>query len=100
MAVGRAKDEPYEVIRYQRNKLTMRAPDQLNRVHPLGKSPVMEDNGRILAETGTIVEYLVERYGPGFAPSRQEDLYWRYRYWLHYAEGSAMPQLLLKLFID
>lgn len=93
-------NEPYEVVRYQRNKRSMRAPDQLKRVHPLGKSPVMEDDGRLLAETGTIVEYLVERYGPGLAPARQEDLYWRYRYWLHYAEGSAMPQLLLKLFID
>jgi glutathione S-transferase len=94
-------NQPYEVVRYERNRRTMLAPDTLKRVHPLGKSPVIEDDGRTLAETGLIVEYLVERYGPDLAPSRQEgDRYWRYRYWLHYAEGSAMPQLLLKLFID
>jgi glutathione S-transferase len=93
-------NQPYEVVRYQRNKLTMLAPDELKRVHPLGKSPIIEDVGRIFAETGLIVEYLVESYGPDLAPSRQNDLYWRYRYWLHYAEGSAMPQLLLKLFVD
>ncbi len=93
-------NQQYEVVRYQRNKRTLRAPDALKRVHPLGKSPVIEDRGLILAETGLIVEYLVERYGPDLAPPRQDDLYWRYRYWLHYAEGSAMPQLLLKLFVD
>jgi glutathione S-transferase len=94
-------NQPYEVVRYERNRRTMLAPDTLKRVHPLGKSPVIEDDGRTLAETGLIVEYLVERYGPDLAPSRQEDdRYWRYRYWLHYAEGSAMPQLLLKLFAD
>jgi glutathione S-transferase len=93
-------NQQYEVVRYQRNKLTMLAPDELRRVHPLGKSPVIEDGGRIFAETGLIIEYLVESYGPDLAPSRQDDLYWRYRYWLHYAEGSAMPQLLLKLFVD
>jgi glutathione S-transferase len=90
----------YEVVRYQRNKVTMRAPDTLKSVHPLGKSPVVEDDGRILAETGLIVEYFVERYGANLAPSREDERYWRYCYWLHYAEGSAMPQLLLKLFID
>jgi glutathione S-transferase len=93
-------NQQYEVVRYQRNKRTMRAPDELKRVHRLGKSPIIEDDGHVLAETGLIVEYLVERYGPDLAPSRQDELYWRYRYWLHYAEGSAMPQLLLKLFVD
>jgi glutathione S-transferase len=91
---------PYEVVRYERNKTTMLAPKELKRVHPLGKSPVIEDDGRTLAETGVIVDYLVERYGADLAPSRDSDLYWRYRYWLHYAEGSAMPPLLLKLIID
>ena len=93
-------NQQYEVVRYQRNKLTMLAPDELKRVHPLGKSPVVEVDGLILAETGLIVEYLVEKYGPDLAPPRQDDLHWRYRYWLHYAEGSAMPPLLLKLFVD
>jgi glutathione S-transferase len=91
---------PYEITRYQRNKATMLAPAEMKRVHPLGKSPVIEDDGRTLAETGLIVEYLVERYGPELAPTRDSDLYWRYRYWLHYAEGSAMPPLLLKLIVD
>jgi len=91
---------PYEIARYQRNKATMLAPDELKRAHPLGKSPVIEDDGKKFAETGLIVEYLVERYGPDLAPSRDSDLYWRYRYWMHYAEGSAMPPLLLKLIVD
>jgi glutathione S-transferase len=91
---------PYEITRYQRNKATMLAPDEMKRVHPLGKSPVIEDEGRTFAETGLIVEYLVERYGPDLAPSSDSDLHWRYRYWLHYAEGSAMPPLLLKLIFD
>jgi glutathione S-transferase len=91
---------PYEVVGYERNKATMLAPKELRRVHPLGKSPVIDDDGRILAETGLIVEYLVDRYGPELAPPLYSDLYWRYRYWLHYAEGSAMPPLLLKLIID
>jgi glutathione S-transferase len=69
-------------------------------VHPLGKSPVIEDDGKKFAETGLIVEYLVESYGPDLAPQRQSDLYWRYKYWLHYAEGSLMPPLLLKLVIS
>ncbi len=91
---------PYEVARYQRNKATMLAPEELKRVHPLGKSPVIEDDGRKLAETGLIVEYLVDRYGAELAPPRDSDLYWRYKYWLHYAEGSAMPPLLVKLYAD
>jgi glutathione S-transferase len=91
---------PYDVVRYQRNKTTMLAPEELKRVHPLGKSPVIEDDGKKFAETGLIVEYLVDRYGPDLAPPRDSDLYWRYKYWLHYAEGSLMPPLLLKLVVD
>jgi glutathione S-transferase len=91
---------PYEVVRYERDKKTMLAPKELRRVHPLGKSPVVEDDGRIFAETGLIVEYLVQRFGPDLAPPRDSDLYWRYKYWLHYAEGSLMPPLLLKLVVD
>ena len=91
---------PYEVVRYERDKKTMLAPKELRRVHPLGKSPIIEDNGRIFAETGLIVEYLVQRYGPDLAPPSGSDLYWRYKYWLHYAEGSLMPPLLLKLVIN
>jgi glutathione S-transferase len=59
---------PYEVARYERDKKTMLAPNELRRVHPLGKSPIIEDNGRLFAETGLIVEYLVQRCGPDLAP--------------------------------
>jgi glutathione S-transferase len=91
---------PYEVVRYERNKKTMLAPRELRRVHPLGKSPIIEDDDKTFAETGLIIDYLVEHYGRTLAPARDTSLYWRYRYWLHYAEGSLMPPLLLKLVVD
>ena len=88
----------YEIVEYKRNKDTMLAPPALRAVHPLGKSPVVTDGGLTLAESGAILEYLVERYGNGrFVPPRDTPEYLRYRYWMHYAEGSAMPPLLLKL---
>ena len=87
----------YEVIRYQRDSKTRLAPASLRRVHPLGKAPIIEDGPLRLAETGAIVDYLVGRYGERLAPPEVGEAYWRYRYWLHYAEGSAMPPLLLKL---
>jgi glutathione S-transferase len=90
---------PYEVVRYERRP-NMLAPKELRRVHPLGKSPVIEDGGKKFAETGLIVEYLVEHYGHDLAPPPDDSaLYWRYKYWLHYAEGSLMPPLLLKLVV-
>jgi glutathione S-transferase len=89
----------YEVKRYERDGKTMLAPKSLRAVHPLGKSPVITDGDVTIAESGAIVEYLVERYGKGRLvqprPGTPERL--RYTYWLHYAEGSAMPPLLLKL---
>jgi glutathione S-transferase len=91
---------PYEIVRYERDRRTMLAPPELRRVHALGKSPIVEDDGKVFAETGLIIDYLVERFGNALAPPRDSDLYWRYRYWLHYAEGSLMPPLLLKLVID
>jgi glutathione S-transferase len=88
----------YEVIRYERDPKTMLAPASLRAVHPLGKSPVMTDGDLTLAESGAIVEYLVDRYGAGrLAPARDTRERVRYTYWLHYAEGSAMPPLVLKL---
>ncbi|POR50984.1 glutathione S-transferase [Paraburkholderia eburnea] len=88
----------YEIVEYKRNKETMLAPPALRAVHPLGKSPVVTDGEFTLAESGAILEYLVERYGNGrFVPPRDTPDYLRYRYWMHYAEGSAMPPLLLKL---
>ncbi len=92
---------PYEIKRYQRDPKTMLAPASLRQVHPLGKSPVVTDGALTLAESGAIVEYLIDQYGAGRlapAPGTPERL--RYTYWLHYAEGSAMPPLLLKLVFD
>ena len=91
----------YEVLRYSRDPATMLAPPELRAVHPLGKSPVVIDGDNVLAESGAILEYLVETHGHGRlapAPCTPERL--RYRYWMHYAEGSAMPPLLLKLVFD
>ena len=88
----------YEVKRYQRDAKTMLAPPELRAIHPLGKSPVIDDGAERLAETGAIVEYLLEAHGPGGlkpAPGTPEAR--RFTYWLHYAEGSAMTPLLLKL---
>ena len=92
---------PYELKRYVRDPATMLAPAALRAVHPLGKSPVVTDDGQTIAESGAIVEYLVGRYGNGrLAPAPDAPERLRYTYWLHYAEGSAMPPLLLKLVFD
>ncbi len=93
---------PYDIVHYQRDPKTMLAPAELRRVHPLGKSPVVTtDDGLTLAESGAIVETVIERFGNGrFAPTPGTPEFLRYRYWLHYAEGSAMPPLLLKLIFD
>lgn len=89
---------PYEVVRYARNSKTMLAPPELRAVHPLGKSPVITDGDVTVAESGAIIEYLVETYGGGrLLPAAGTPERLQYRYWLHYAEGSAMPPLLLKL---
>ena len=94
---------PYEVRRYERDPQTMLAPPELLAVHPLGKSPIITDDGvtdgdKTLAETGAIVEYLVETYGQGrLVPAAGTPERLRWTYWLHYAEGSAMSPLLLKL---
>jgi len=92
---------PYEIKKYQRDPKTMLAPLELRAVHPLGKSPVIQDGETIVAESGAIIEYLVGRYGEGrLAPAAGTPERLRYTYFLHYAEGSAMPPLLLKLVFD
>ena len=89
---------PYELRRYQRDPQTMLAPPELRAVHPLGKSPVIEDDGLKLAESGAILEYLATRYGEGrLVPAAGTPERLRYTYWMHFAEGSAMPPLLMKL---
>ena len=94
-------EQPYEIVRYQRNPKTLLAPPELKRIHPLGKSPVVVIDGEVLAESGAIIEALVERFGARrLSPPPGTADFARYRYWLHYAEGSAMPPLLLKLVFD
>src|ERR1035438_10600585 len=92
---------PYEIKKYQRDPKTMLAPETLRAVHPLGKSPVITDGDVTVAESGAIVEYLIEHYGQGpLVPPSGTEQRRRYTYWLHFAEGSAMPPLLLKLIFD
>ncbi len=91
-------EQPYEVIRYERDKRTILAPASLLAVHPLGKSPVISDGDLVLAESGAIIEYLIGRYGNGrLIPASGSPERLRYTYWLHYGEGSAMPPLVMRL---
>jgi glutathione S-transferase len=91
----------YEIKRYMRDPVSMRAPRSLRAVHPLGKSPVITDGALTLAESGAIIQYLVESHaGAAMAPAPGSSERTRYIYWMHYAEGSAMPLLLLKLIFD
>jgi glutathione S-transferase len=89
---------PYELKKYARDANTMRAPESLRAVHPLGKSPVVTDGERTVAESGAVLQYLVDRHGAGkLAPVNGTEERVRYEYFLHYAEGSLMPLLLLRL---
>ncbi|MCE3607174.1 glutathione S-transferase [Massilia sp. P8910] len=91
----------YEIKKYQRDPKTMLAPPELRAVHPLGKSPVITDGANTVAESGAIIEYLLERYGNGrFVPAAGTPDKLRYTYFMHYAEGSAMTPLLMKLVFD
>lgn len=89
----------YEIITYPRDSKTQLAPDSLKRVHPLGKSPVITDGDTTVAESGAIIDYLLNRYGEGRCqPSADDTAEWvNYRYWMHYAEGSLMPLLTMRL---
>jgi glutathione S-transferase len=91
---------PYEIKHYQRDAKTMLAPPALRKVHPLGKSPVLEDEGRMIVETGAICEYLVEKGDGRLGPPAHRDDVLRYRQFLHYAEGSMMPPLLVMLVVN
>ncbi len=84
----------YELVTYQRNPKTRRAPDSAQAIHPLGRFPILEIDGKVLVESGAILTYLVEREGKlGVSDDNKEE----YTYWMHYAEGSAMSPLLVKL---
>jgi glutathione S-transferase len=90
---------PYEIKFYERDAKTRLAPPELKAVHPLGKSPVVTDGGETIIESGAIVDYLIRTYGEGrLQPAVDSIDYTRYQEWLHYAEGSAMLPLLLKLY--
>jgi glutathione S-transferase len=90
----------YDIKRYQRDAKTMLAPPELRAVHSLGKSPVISDGDLTIAESGAIVEYLAGTYGGRLVPAAGSPERLRYTYWMHFAEGSAMPPLLLKLVFD
>jgi glutathione S-transferase len=90
--------EPYNMVRYQRDPKTMRSPDALKAVHPLGKSPLIEEDGRMIVESGAIIEYLVNRYGLGRLGPKPDDPQWlTYIEWLHFAEGTAMLGPILSM---
>jgi glutathione S-transferase len=92
---------PYEIEHYKRDPKTMLAPESLRQVHPLGKSPVLTDGEITVAESGAIIDYLIEHHADGrLVPAAGSDDALRYRYWLHFAEGSAMPPLLFTLVCD
>jgi glutathione S-transferase len=91
----------YDVVAYARDPANRRAPGTLSAIHKLGKAPVMETDGQVLAESGAIVEWLLDRHPQaGLRPAPGTDAFQRYRYWLHYAEGSGMPNLLLRAVFD
>ena len=91
---------PYEIKHYQRDAKTRLAPPELKAIHPLGKSPVITEDGQIVHESGAIVDYLIRHHGNGrLQPSVGWPEYEDYQQWLHYAEGSAMLPLMLRLYV-
>ncbi len=90
----------YEIKRYERDKKTSLAPPELKKIHPLGKSPVVEDNGQIIAETGAIIEYIIDQHGGALAPARDAPNYQQFKYWIHAAEGSYAPVMVMSLFLN
>lgn len=90
----------YEITAHQRNADTGLAPESLKKVHPLGKAPVLIDGELKLAESGAIIDYLAQDYGPQLLPDKNSAAWWDYVYWLHYAEGSLMPPLVMRLVFD
>jgi glutathione S-transferase len=91
---------PYELKRYQRDPSTRMAPPNLGKVHPLGKSPVITDDGRTVHESGAIIDYIIRRHGAGrLSPRVGSDAYEDYNQWMHYAEGSAMLPIMLNVYV-
>ena len=92
----------YKIEFYARDKKTILAPDSLKAIHALGKSPVITDDatGMTLAESGAIIEYLVQTYGKQLMPEQGSEAYWQYLYWLHFSEGSLMPPMVMNLVLN
>ncbi|MEY8842478.1 glutathione S-transferase, partial [Cribrihabitans sp. XS_ASV171] len=91
-------NQPYRVIRYERDPKTRLAPPELMRIHPLGKSPLVEMDGRVIAESGAIVEVVCARHGPQMIPQSGTGAHIRHLEWTHFAEGSVMTPILLNLY--
>lgn len=91
-------NQPYELKHYFRDKTTNLAPQELKNIHPLGKSPVIELNGKVIAESGAIVEILIEKFAPQLMPAKDSDSYLDYLQWIHFSESSAMVPYLLNIF--
>jgi glutathione S-transferase len=91
-------NQPYELKSYFRDKTTNLAPQELKNIHPLGKSPVIELDGKIIAESGAIVEILIEKFAPQLMPAKDSDSYLDYLQWIHFSESSAMVPYLLNIF--
>ncbi|WP_284088395.1 glutathione S-transferase family protein [Acinetobacter pittii] len=91
-------NQPYELKSYFRDKATNLAPQELKNIHPLGKSPVIELNGKVIAESGAIVEILIEKFAPQLMPSKDSDSYLDYLQWVYFSESSAMVPYLLNIF--
>ncbi|MDD9316669.1 glutathione S-transferase family protein [Acinetobacter lactucae] len=91
-------NQPYELKSYFRDKTTNLAPQELKKIHPLGKSPVIELNGKVIAESGAIVEILIEKFAPQLMPAKDSDSYLDYLQWVHFSESSAMVPYLLNIF--
>ena len=91
---------PYDIRCYQRDAKTRLAPDTLKAIHPLGKSPVLEDDGKVIIESGAIVDYLLRKHSGGHLRPAEEPDFEAYQQWLHYAEGSGMLPLLLKMYVS
>ena len=88
----------YEIRQHKRDPKSRLAPDELKRIHPLGKSPVIEDDGYVVAESGAIIEYILRKYGNGrLQPPANAARYDDYVHWMHYAEGSGMPALIIRI---
>ncbi len=91
-------NQPYELKSYFRDKTTNLAPQELKNIHPLGKSPVIELNGKVITESGAIVEILIEKFAPQLMPAKDSDSYLDYLQWVHFSESSAMVPYLLNIF--